>query len=273
MPLALYVVDERTRRATRVVAALGALVALAAIAGWALGNAFLIRILPAFPPLRITTALGILAAALGLDALGTGRRLPLFTGALVAAVIGGGSLVEYGGNLSLGPLRSVLEVTELDLALPGRMAVASGLSLLLLGLALLALRMERWPGVGTTIGATFGAVVALLSITVLFTYSTDVLGGLRANTVAGIPVHGAVVFGTMGICLVLIAWNRDPGIDLMPAWTGTAIGVSALVTTIVIWRALRLVERERAATLLNEYAAVAQRELVSELQVSVRPVR
>jgi PAS domain S-box-containing protein len=273
MPLAPYVVDERTRRATRVVAVLGALIAIGAIAGWALGNAFLIQILPAFPPLRVTTALGILAAAMGLDALGTGRRFPLFAGAIVATLIGAGALIEYSGNLSLGPLRSVLEATELDITLPGRMAVASGLSLLLLGLALLALRLVRWPGVGTAVGGTLGAVVAILSITILFTYSTDVLGGLRANYVTGIPVQGAVAFGTMGICLVLIAWNREPSIDLIPVWTATAIGVSALVTTMIVWRALRVVERERSATLLNEYAAVAQRELMSELQVSVRPVR
>ncbi|HJQ67312.1 MAG TPA: ATP-binding protein [Gemmatimonadales bacterium] len=273
MPTTLENVDERTRRATRVVGAFGALVGLGALAGWVLGSQVLIRVLPTFPPLRVTTALGILGAAIGLDALGTNRRVVLSAGALLAIAIGVGTLIEYEWNLSLFPLRPVLEASEfVDLG-PGRMAIASGLSLTLIGLALLALRMERWPQVGTAVGGTLAAIVAILSITILFTYSTDVLGGLRANYITGIAVQAAAVFAAMGICLVLIAWYRDPGVDLIPAWVTVAVGLSALVTTLIIWRSLRLVERERAVTLLNEYAAVAQRELMSEIEANVRPVR
>jgi len=273
MPTTLEVTDERTRRATRVVAAFGALVALGALAGWVLGSQVLIRILPTFPPLRVTTALGILGAAIGLDALGTNRRTVLTAGALFAIAVGAGTLIEYRWNMSLFPLRPILEASELDGMGPGRMAIVSGLSLTLIGLALLALRVERWPQVGAAVGATLAAIAAILSITILFTYSTDVLGGLRSNYVTGIAVQAAATYASMGICLVLIAWYRDPGIDLIPAWVSVAVGLSALVTTLIIWRSLRLVERERATTLLNEYAAVAQRELMSELEASTRPVR
>lgn len=273
MPTALYVVDEGTRRATRTVAALAALMAIAVLVGWAAGIPVLIRILPSFPPLGVATALGILGAALGLDALGTGRRSAMYVGVLGAIAIGGASLLEYAGNVSFPLTRHFLEGTDLDLWAPGRPAITTGLSLVLIGLGLLALRLERWPRAGTSVGATLGAVVAILSITILFTYSTDVLGGLRANYVTGMPVQAAAIYAAMGICLILIAWYRDPGIDQVPAWVPVAVGVSALVTTLILWRTLRLVERDRAATLLNEYAAVAQRELMSELETSVRPVR
>lgn len=273
MPTAHYVVDEGTRRATRTVAALSALLAIAVLIGWALGIPAVIRMLPSFPPLRVATALGILGAALGLDALGTGRRSALYVGALGAVAIGGATLFEYAWHLTFPLTRRFLEGTELDLWAPGRAAITSGLNLVLIGLALLALRLERWPRAGTAVGATLGAVAATLSITILFTYSTDVLGGLRASYVTGMAVQAAAIYAAMGICLVLIAWYRDPGVDQVPVWAPVAVGVSALVTTLILWRTLRIVEHDRAATLLNEYAAVAQRELIGELDASVRPVR
>jgi PAS domain S-box-containing protein len=273
MSTSSILVDERTRRATSAIAAFVALIAISALTGWATGSDFLVRLLASFPPLHVATALGLLGMAAGLHGLGSGRWSLVFGGTAVALLIGGASLVEYIWNISLWVSPRALEGTELDFWATGRIEVASALSLVLVGVALLALSSQRWPRAGTITAATLGSLVAILSITILFTYSTDVLAGLRASHVTGIAVHAAVAFAAMGICVVMIAWQRDPGADMLPNWAPVAVGVSTLVTTVILWRTLRLVEHERAGSLLREYAVVAQRELVRRLDGSVRELQ
>jgi hypothetical protein len=264
--------DERSRRAIRFVAVGVAVVGLGALLGWAIGSPLLIRLVPSFPPVRPVSALGLVGVAIGLFGVGTNRRPLLLAGGALALLSGGGTLIAYQWNAAFGdsgPFRR----TPYDLWASARMSVASALSLTALGLGLLVLWRKRWSRAGSGLAGIMGALVATLGITILFTYSTDVLGGLRASWVSGLAVQSAVAYAASGFCIVLVAWQRDPGLEESPIWVPAAVGIASLVTTLVLWRALLVVARDRGADLLQRYAGAAQHELLSQVEASVRRVR
>ena len=78
--------DARSRHAARGAAATIAGIAVAALAGWASDTGVLVRLFPAFPPLRLPAALGLLGIALGLEGVARGSMGRVVGGATVALV-------------------------------------------------------------------------------------------------------------------------------------------------------------------------------------------
>lgn len=75
---------------------------LVVIVGWHLGNRTLIQVLPQFGPMQYNTALGFVFSGLALTILVADRPSIGVAFGAVAALIGGLTLVEYGGDVSLG---------------------------------------------------------------------------------------------------------------------------------------------------------------------------
>jgi PAS domain S-box-containing protein len=253
---AVLQLESGSRRAARLAVTVATCAALSALVGAVVDNTLLARLLPQFPPLQVPTAIGLLGVAGALGGLLLGRAW---------AVRGGAAVAFLGAAVSLGP--HVGGVPLQTASAP--VAVTSGGSLLLIGVACLALCARR-ARVWLPVAAIVAGVPATLNAVLLLTYGTDVLGGLRDNPVTGVSLLGAAACVAVGGCLVFIAWRRAPGTDLLPAWASPAVGVWALVTTVVLWRTLRVVERERTGDLLAEYAGVAERELLTQLTLSAR---
>ena len=217
------------------VAALCALGGAAALAAWAAGRGAATALLPGQPPLEPLTALGLLLAGAALwlllpppasahsaatTAAGAsglvGRRLGLIC-AGAAAALGGLVLLEYALKVDLPQVDGALFSTALlagHAAHPGRPGPAAAANLLLIGLALLALRpavarrVPRWlPSVGLALGLLLSSLV-LLS----FIYEASAIG--QAAPYLPAESSSALAYGLLALG-VLAAAPAGPLISML----------------------------------------------------------
>lgn len=266
---------SRPWRGGRVLAAVVALTAASALAGWVLGVPVLTRVFPGYPVFRPIDALGLLGLAAGLDGAVRERRSLSLVGAALALAAAAALLVEIAGDRSAG-VEWLLRGAPPG---PGEWAgsassVASAFNLTLGGLALLGGASSRWPPAGQALLGALGAVVAVFSITVLFTYTTDVLS-LRASELTGLAVHAAFGYTLAGLGLAVLAWHRElPELSgPFPAWVPWAAGVAVLSTTGIVWQALSRLETDRGTRLLRSQASVARHELLAQLDGAIKQLR
>jgi PAS domain S-box-containing protein len=267
------------QRVGRVGAALVAVTGFAVLVGWYGGVGSLTTWVPGYAPMRPNTALALVALGVAVATLGRRRlALPL---AAPAAALGGATLVEYLVDRSLG-IDTLLPGIDLGNT-PPRMASATALSLLLLGVAVAAGATERAKlmrglaiaclGVSQVaiLGYAYGVsslytvggytsmalptalCVAVLSVAMLFhDPSAGLVGLLRDQGSAGRLLRPIVPFLLLGPSLLgwLRLWAQDRG------WFDTRFGVAVLVVGMTVlggalsWRAavqLRGLDKQRDA--------------------------
>lgn len=296
---ALEARESRTRlilweRASRVLGLFVLLIASLALAGWAFEVDLLKTAFPGLPPIKLNTALGF--AALGLW-LGFFRRrgdgvdksfsvLSAICGVFVAA-IGLMTLIEYlsGANFGIDHLFFQGSASASAGAFPDRMAPASALNFLLLGLVILLVQKEnarRYSAAQTL--ATFVGLVSLSAtigyfygvrgfhLGVLFTPISlpAALGflfsgaGILLGTapsgwmtqVASETPGGSMLRRLIPMALILttvLGWFRLKGEEL--GFFPTAVGTTLLVISIIVLYSIGFWSNGR---LLNRVAARAE---------------
>lgn len=268
--------DERSQRLAEGTAIVVGAIALLVLAGWATGAVFLIRIVPSYPPLRASMAVGLAGVALALHGFATARTRFIAVGSGLALLVGTAFLAEYalGGRTSIDSV--LFEVAPgLDVfgGAAARMSVMAALNLVLCGSGMLLLLTPNGHRAASAAAGAVGGTVAAFCLTMLLAYGVDVLSSLRESVLSGLAIHAAVACAATGLTILAIAWRRDPGESRLPDWAPLAVCVSALITTLALWRSLALQEQQRFASLLDDRVAVAQHELVATLQGGMQMLR
>ena len=199
-------------------AVLGGIVLL----GWAFGNEVLKAVIPRLTTMKANTAIGLSAAGIALAMLPRLDRIAPFRGALafglgvLVAVIGSATLFEYGFGISLG-------IDELAFAdpnttsppYPGRMAPATAVGFLCIGLAITLLASTaRSSGreTRTSIAHGLAAVPAGAGYLSLAGYVYDVPGLYNLGPFASVALNTAVGFLLLASSILCaradLGWSR-----------------------------------------------------------------
>jgi len=202
--------------------------------GWALDIAVLKSVAPGLVTMKPNTALAFVFAGLSLWALpprhaGRGARIAAIAGAVLVAAIGALSLGEdvLGWDPGIDQLLFRDSAAAVGTAAPGRMAPATAFNFLLLGAALLALRVPS----GYRLAQPIALVAFLVSLLALigYAYGVDELyrlvpyGSMAVHTAAhgveelyralplpyrSMAVHTAALFAVIAAAVLAAAGDR-----------------------------------------------------------------
>ena len=240
------------------------LLSVIALIGWGLHEPILTSFLAHFPTMKVNTAIGFALGGISLLGLRV-RRLGEFTGWICASamiLLGLLSGMEYlVGDLGLDQLILKDSVSRAG-APPGRMAMATALNFVLIGLALLWLH-RHWspriahllliPAVCVTVLSfadyIYGSSAAsrLVPFTSVSLNSTLAFGGLCVGILCAIPDYGLVGIMRMPGQSGAIARSLIPATVLIPlavgwlrlwgqrrGWYGTESGIAIFATANIV---------------------------------------
>jgi PAS domain S-box-containing protein len=208
LPTAELVVSEsaaaRLQVATRVAAALTALIGLTALAGWATGYLLLDRFVTGWPVMAPNSAAAFVLAGTALwllagDGVGERWRIGGRLSVVVVGAVGASAIVEYLTGVDLGIDRLLFSdrIASLTAAHPGRPSVYAAIALLISAIALLSInagRERRW---ATGTSSLSGAVT--LSAAVAYLYGSTSLRGPTVTDGIALPTVVALVVLNAGI--------------------------------------------------------------------------
>lgn len=235
------VLSQLSRAAAVSVALLG----LVVLVGWALDVAVLKSALPRLVAMKANTAVGLflLGVSIGLRTAPCGPRLRLArrAAAMLAALIGATTLAEYMTGWDAGIDQLLFRDLQLDprAPVPGRMAAATAIDLMLLGSGIVLLDARRrgrmigeglvlvagWFGGLASVGYALGAEVF---------YTSIAFSAMALHTSFALAVGAAAALGsepTVGLARVLVlesAGGRSAR-QLMPLALLTPVAVAVLV--------------------------------------------
>ncbi len=275
MTLTVPVVAARFRWHVNVAAIIVAFISVGTLVSDVAGTVGPLRFVEGYPVIHANTSIAFAAASIALFGVIAGWRVVGAAGAVVAVVVGGATVLQYLTDIDLGIDRLVMEPlgsAETDLY-PGRMAAASALSVLMIGIALLELTVRRPRAGSRQVAGILGGMAATLAFAVLFSYATDVLGSLRFGYVTAMSIPGAICSALLGGALVLIGWDHTSRLSVFPRWVPVAAGSSVLVATFLMSGSLAIAERVQAVDQVKEQAVAVHYQVTAQLAAAMRPVR
>jgi len=205
--------------------ALGSLV----LVGWAIHATFLFQLAPDVAPMHRNTALGSVMSGLALLGLATRRPRFVFIGSVIAATLGGATLLEYllHANFGIDELLGAGYVTA-QTSDPGRTSPASALCFLVLATGFLLAQTKWFANRSAILGVTgllVGGVGASCCISVLSGSSDAFAWGHLTR----LSFYSAIGFLLLGAGVALVAWDMTrPGLN-EPAWV--PIGATVFLGT------------------------------------------
>jgi PAS domain S-box-containing protein len=228
-------ISTRWDRAVCVVCLVIMLMALIVLVGWHTHVRAAIQIFRGLIPMRYNTALCFFALGAAGVGLLTKRRLFLLIGSSFAALMGAAVILEYATGISFGIDTLFFYPWELTLPDPGRMALTTAISFLLMGGALIILAVRRGAY------AIFGIVNSIplsLALTSLIGYAFQITYILPFRLGSQMALHTSAAFLAYGIAMLGYAWKyAERGPDGLPKW-GAGIGVMLLPVLLVCASAL-----------------------------------
>ena len=193
-------------------AAIGAMVLWV---GWILHNPRATDIIAGAPSMKANTALSLVLAGIALFLASSSwplaqRLAPL--GAVVCALIGGATLVEYVAGVDLR-IDQILAADPATASLPGRMAFLTAANLVAIALGILTIGSRNfWPS-----QALAGAIAATVFVT-LIGYAYDTASVFHFSVFTSVAIHAAVAMGLLAIG-VFAARPHDGLVGLLTAST------------------------------------------------------
>ena len=233
----------RFRQASQIIALLVAALGLVVLGGWAFDVPILTYIRPTFQSMKVNTALCFLFLGVGLwlandDTRQRSRRIL----GLAVAIIAGATLAEYGFHVSLGIDQLLFRDTRNPSlsAYQGRMAIATALCFLFLGLAV------AFSGVRKAIVLQRALVAACFALSLValcgYLYGAKSLYSITAFSTMGLHTSA----GLFGACLAYFLSRPDEGIVSIAAGDSNSgfllrILVPAIIVVPILIGWLRLV--------------------------------
>lgn len=214
-------------------------IACLALGGWAMDNHVLKSVLPALPPMRPNAAIGLILGSASLWLLTAHglnhslRRIGRLC-AMLLALLGSINLIEhfFGVNLGIDEwlFRTKLETVEL----PGRLAISTGLSFLLSGIALLTLHVEiRW---GNRPAQLLALTVVMICLMTLLSHSYGIVAlydlnpGMAINTAVALILLSAGILSTYADQGVMaVATSRSAGGFMLRRLLLAVLGVPSIL--------------------------------------------
>jgi PAS domain S-box-containing protein len=268
-------VAARFRRHVRAAAIIVVVISIGTFVSQLMEVAGPLRFVAGYPVIHANNSIAYIAASVALLGLLRGRPAIGAVGAVIAVVVGGATVLQYLTDIDFGIDRLVMEPFAADDAAiyPGRMSAASALTVLMIGTAMLELTVRRLRPGARQVAGILGGMAATLAFTVLISYATDVLGGLRVGYVTAMSIPGAICSALLGGALVLIGWDRTSVLSVFPKWVPVAAGSSVLVATFLMSGSLAIAERARAVEQVKEQAIAVHYQVTGQLAATLRPVR
>lgn len=266
-----------SENASRSVALVLIAVSALALVGWTIGLSHLIQPFTSLPPLRVASALGMLALGIGIFASPYPQyRSVAIVAAASALVIGTTPMQHAVGADWLWSLFAQVPSppgTEWHGEPPGRVALSSAVFVTLGGLGLLAI-VSRHRGLlsSITLAAT-GGIVMLLATTVATGQLLGFLEGVQYGPLLGSSLQSTVCAIVFAMHYNALAWTKHSGFLPPPAWLPLSVGAGSLVTVLFLWRALLMSEEQHLAE-QGRVASLATRSAVNrQLMVAQRNLR
>jgi hypothetical protein len=221
------------RRAAQVCGTLVVLLAVAALAGWAVGNPALLGLRASYIPMAPNTALAFIVLGSGLLATVSRWRVARATaglGALLVGFVGVIRLIELatGAGIDVDAWFVHVPAGTFGLAPIGKMSLPAAAAFIAAGTGAVTLAWpHRWNSFGHTAGAC-GVVAATMglvfSLGYLFSPNAPLLYGSQAIPMA---LNTAVCFVALGVGLAAIA---GPGAFPLLRLSGPSVGARLLRT-------------------------------------------
>jgi PAS domain S-box-containing protein len=233
------------------------------LVGWWAHLPRLIQIYPHFVGMRFNTALCFVVAGIALALADRGQtRWAQSLGAFL--VVFGGLVFSQdvtGRGLGLDEL-FIRDYIPMGTAAPGRMAPNTSLCFVAFGVACLAERTSRRVWTSWVQSLSASVLVALGGLT-LFGYLTGVTTFLDWGRFVYMAAHTSVGMVLLALGIFLNAWvHRMQGED--PPWLPVPFGMTVLVATLVLWRALTNQERHLMERILGQEGATLQQQLYDD---------
>jgi signal transduction histidine kinase/CheY-like chemotaxis protein len=234
-------------------AATALLVGISTLTGWLTGTVALVRILPAWAPMKPYTALCFVFCGLSLwiqCKSGVSAKLRTFARLLAVApfLMGALMLVEYltgwNSGFDAGLFGGLVRASGLPH--PGRMTPAASLNFTLLGLALMFLDFEPWKGFRPSQHAALASSVVGLVGLLGYAYGVPSLYGFSAYS--SMALHTALVFTFLGLGVMMARPDKAlMGVVTSPHGGGSTarrlLPAAVLLPAVIGW--LRLSGEER----------------------------
>lgn len=246
------------------------------IFGWHTGNYALVQLHPTFVPMQYNTALGFLAAGLGVLALAADRPR-LSAGAGWAALLIGavtGSQYLFGFNLGIDELLMDHEVT-VQTSDPGRMAPNTALCFSIAGLTLVLAVMLRDGGARQILARIGGLALLALSVVAMLGYLSGVETAYGWANLTRMALHTALGFLILGAGFVaasLTLLDSGKGQRSPLWWSGAVVAVGVLATVALTQNIQEHDSRWRNKT-TGEAADLVATKIDAQMQVAIAALR
>ena len=212
---------------------------LVVMVGWHAHSAALIQLNPTLVPMQYNTAIGFLLSGLMLLAHGRDFRAAELTFAVMVAIIGLLTLLEYivGADLRIDQLLMQHYIT-VETSHPGRMAPNTALCFSLTGIAIV-LSAGTLRNFSSLINATSGSLILGLGIVALLGYMLDLEAAYGWGRLTRMAPHTAFGFIVIGSGLLAIGWKSARADDKsLPPWLPVPAAIAVLSVTFSLWQAL-----------------------------------
>jgi len=213
------------RRFTGAVGAVAAAVGVAVLIGWAFDLPILASLLPGLVRMKANAALGLILSGVSLWMLRAAAMPPRWQAvgrgaALLTLAIGAATTYEYltGHDLGIDQLLFREAADSFGTLAPGRMAPASAITFVLLGLALLALDWEPRRGWAPSQWLACGVATFAWPTLIGYAYGITVFQGWSAYS--QMALHAALVFAAFAVAL----FTARPAHGFMPTVAGDQMG-------------------------------------------------
>ncbi|HXW92180.1 MAG TPA: PAS domain S-box protein [Terriglobales bacterium] len=228
VPLLAY----RFRQASKTISAFVASLGLVVLGGWAFNVPALIYIRPSFSSMKVNTALSFLCLGVGLwlaqdDKWQRSRRILGF----LVVIVAGLTLTEYAFHISLGIDQLLFRDTRTPSlsAYPGRMAIATAICFILLGLAVALLGTKK----AVALQRSLVAVCFAISLVALCGYLYGVHSLYSITAYSTVAVHTAA--GILATCVAYFFSQPDQGIvSIAASETNSGLLLRTAVPAIIV---------------------------------------
>ena len=226
-----------------------ALLGAAGIAGWIFHVPALVRIWAGMTPMQFNTALGFVAAGIGMACSSRMPKLKSFTSALLL-LIGVATLVEFATGLDLQIDQALFRSWLPEGQYPGRMGVNSAVCFTLLGLICGLSRLYPRKSPMLTLAGSMG--VLSIAAAALIGYLTGMESAYRWGHLTRMAAHTAVGFLVLGAGTGMCGWRS---LEIHRGmWLAVVAGGSAASITLMLWMSA-VGDHRRLSVLRSETAA------------------
>ncbi len=240
---------------------------LAALLGWYTHREALIQFEPTLAPMPYNSALSFVLSGIGLMAVTFRRPRLAAVCAIIVAMIGSLTLLEYLFDISLGidQLFMTAYIT-VRTSNPGRMSPSNALCVALSGISVLVMSWSTYRERTLLMTGPLGSIILAFGVVAFINYLSDLETSSWGNFI-DMPPHTALGCIVLGGGIIAFAWRIGATAQAMAQHRFTVlVGIGVLTVTLCLWQVLIAHEQAVVERSIELAKASAQNELVTQVQ-------